>query len=180
MVDLRKFYDGRLFLCIIVAAAIVDTTGLFVWRYTSEPDAPITKWYDRYTTVAYVLDVSSMVIGMVLAQLITAAVGGQWNLIAFLIVVVTVQLTHDLFFSQVVVPMIPPGRNSIIDLMLEYSTMKGAGWVLVVDGIYMILTALLSGFLYSYPAHITWFAGLFTLYTTGYILYTHPSNSISK
>ena len=174
MKDIRKFWDSRILLAIVASAMAVDTLGLFIWRYTSEPDAPITKWYDRYQGVAYAADVLSMVIGVVLAQIIASAIGGPFNLVAFLIIVVTVQMTHDLFFSQVVVPMVPHGRNSIIDLMLEYSTMKGVGWVLVVDALYMIAVTLSTLILLELPPYMTWFKIIGFGYVTCYILYTRP------
>ena len=117
MKDIRKFWDARTLLAIVASAIAVDTAGLFVWRYTSEPDGPINTWYDQFGLVAYILDVLSIVIGMILAQIVASAIGGPFNLVAFFVIVVAIQMTRDLFFSQVVVPLIPPGRNSIIDLM---------------------------------------------------------------
>jgi len=173
MKDIRKFWDARTLLAIVASAIAVDTAGLFVWRYTSEPDAPISVWYDKFGLVAYMLDVLSIVIGMVLAQVVASAIGGPFNLVAFLVIVVAIQMTHDLFFSQVVVPMIPPGRNSIIDLMFTYSTMKGAEWVLVVDALYMILTTMSTLVLLEMPPYVSWFKIIGWLYATGYILFTH-------
>jgi hypothetical protein len=173
MKDIRKFWDARTLLAIVASAIAVDTAGLFVWRYTSEPDAPISVWYDKFGLVAYMLDVLSIVIGMVLAQIVASAIGGPFNLVAFLVIVVAIQMTHDLFFSQVVVPMIPKGRNSIIDLMLSYSTMRGAEWVLVVDALYMILTTVSTLVLLEMPLYVSWFKIIGWLYATGYILFTH-------
>jgi hypothetical protein len=173
MKDIRKFWDARTLLAIVASAIAVDTAGLFVWRYTSESDAPISVWYDKFGLVAYMLDVLSIVIGMVLAQIVSSSVGGPFNLVAFLVIVVAIQMTHDLFFSQVVVPMIPPGRNSIIDLMFTYSTMKGAEWVLVVDALYMILTTMSTLVLLEMPPYVSWFKIIGWLYATGYILFTH-------
>jgi hypothetical protein len=172
MKDIRKFWDARTLLAIVASAIAVDTIGMFVWRYTSEPDAPISVWYDKFGLVAYILDVLSIVIGMVLAQIVASAIGGPFNLVAFLIIVVAIQMTHDLFFSQVVVPMIPPGRNSIIDLMFSYSTMKGAEWVLVVDALYMIATTASTLVLLEMPLYVSWFKIIGWLYVTGYILFT--------
>jgi len=178
--DLRRFWDGKLLLAALASAAVVDTVGLFVWRYTADRDGPINMWYDRFGVIAYVLDVSSMVIGFVLAQLITYAIGGSYSLLFFLIVVVAVQMVHDILFGLFLVPLIPEGENDIMDLMKSYTTMKGSEWVLVVDAIYMILTTLGALALYKLPSYITWFNLLFVTYVTGYILTTHrlPSSRI--
>jgi hypothetical protein len=175
MRDIRKFSDPRILVAIITAAAAVDTLGMFVWRYTAEPAGPINTWYDKFGVAAYIIDVLSIIIGMVLAQLVSSVIGGPFNLVAFLIIVVAIQMTHDIFFSQIVVPFIPAGHNSIIDLMKTYSTMRGAGWVLGVDAGYMVATTLGALTLLEFPQHITWFTLLSVLYTTGYILFTHTT-----
>lgn len=171
--DLRKFWDGKLLLCALASAAAVDTAGLFVWRYTADPDGPINVWYDKFSVIAYALDVSSMVIGFVLAQLTAYLIGGSFNLLFFLIVVVAIQMAHDIVFGLFLVPLIPDGENDIMDLMKSYTTMKGSEWVLVVDAIYMILTTLGAMVLYNLPPYFTWFKLLLVTYVTGYILTTH-------
>jgi len=178
--DLRKFWDGKLLLAALAAAAVVDTAGLFVWRYTADRDGPINTWYDKFGVIAYVIDVSSMAIGFVLAQLVCSLIGGSYNLLFFLIVVVAVQMTHDILFGLFLVPLIPDGENDIMDLMKSYTTMKGSGGILIVDAIYMILTTLGALALYKLPSYITWFSLLVVTYVTGYILTTHrlPSSRI--
>jgi hypothetical protein len=171
--DLRKFGDGKLLLCVIAAAAAVDTAGLFVWRYTADRDGPINTWYDKFGVIAYVLDVSSMVIGFMLAQFIASFVGGPFNLLFFFFVVVAVQMVHDIVFGLFIVPLVPEGENDIMDLMKSYTTMKGSHWVLVVDALYMIFTVIGAMVLYRLPPYITWFKLLLVTYVTGYILTTH-------
>jgi hypothetical protein len=172
MKDIRKFWDARTLLAIVASAIAVDTIGMFVWRYTAERDGPINTWYDEFGLVAYILDVLSIVIGMILAQIVASAIGGPFNLVAFLVIVVAIQMAHDIFFSQVVVPLIPPGHNSIIDLMFTYGTMKGAEWVLVVDALYMIATTASTLALLEMPPYVSWFKIIGWLYVTGYILFT--------
>jgi len=50
--------------------------------------------------------------------------------------------------------------------------MKGAGYILLVDAIYMILTALIAMLLSSFGGE--WPLLMVTLYVTMYILYTVP------
>jgi hypothetical protein len=156
-------------LTILAAACLVDTAGLFVWRYTATPDGPINTWYDRFGLSAYIADVTSMVIGIMLTQLVVGP-----NPLLFCIVAVLIQLAHDIFFAQVIVPAVPLGHNSVMDLMKQYATMKGAGYILLVDAIYMILTALIAMILSSFGGE--WPLLMVTLYVTMYILYTVPSN----
>jgi hypothetical protein len=113
-----------------------------------------------------------MIIGIALTQLVTTAMGGPWSLFRFCAVAVVIQLVHDLVFAGIVVPAVPLGHNSIMDLMRSYATMPGAGGILVVDAIYMVLTAIIASALATLEPSVSWFTLLVTLYATMYILYT--------
>lgn len=173
--DIRNFKDPSLYLPILTASSLVDTAGLFVWRYTSKPDAPINKWYDRFGLSAYTADVLSIALGVVLTQIVTSWIGGAWNPWFFCLVAVAVQMAHDLFFGNVVVPLIPKGHNSVMDLMKEYVKIKNPGGILIVDAIYMIVASLLTMSLASASPFVSWFSLLWCLYITMYVLYTKPS-----
>jgi hypothetical protein len=53
--------------------------------------------------------------------------------------------------------------------------MPGAGGILIVDAIYMILTALIAMLLVSAKPGVGWITLIITLYITMYILYTRPT-----
>ena len=173
--DIRNPFDTNLYLPILTASSIVDTAGLFVWRYTSLPDAPINKWYDKFGLSAYTADVLSIALGVVLTQLLTSWIGGAWSPAFFCAMSVVVQMAHDLFFGNVVVPLIPKGHNTIMDLMKEYVKIKNPGGILIVDAIYMILASLLTMMFASMNPFYSWFSLLWCLYITMYVLYTRPS-----
>lgn len=172
--DIRNFRDPRIYLPIFTSAALVDTLGLFIWRYTSLPGSPINKWYDNFGLVAYMIDVLSIMLGVVLTQIATSVIGGSWSPLLFCGMSVVIQMIHDLFFGLIAVPAIPRGHNSVMDLMKEYVKIKNAGGILIVDAIYMICASLLTMLFYGSSPWITWFVLLWTLYITGYILYTRP------
>ena len=173
--DIRDFTNTNLYLPILTASSIVDTAGLFVWRYTSKPGSPINQWYDTFGGIAYTADVLSIALGVVLTQLVTSYVGGAWNPWFFCGVAVLIQMAHDIFFGNVVVPLIPKGHNTIMDLMKSYVTIKNPGGILLVDAMYMIAASLLTMGFASVGPFYSWFALLWTLYSTMYVLYTRPS-----
>ena len=170
--DIRNFSDVRIYLPIFTSAAVVDTIGLFVWRYTSESNSPINKWYNNFGLVAYMIDVLSIMLGVVLTQFATFFAGGSWSPVIFCLTSVVIQMIHDLFFGVIIVPAIPRGHNSVMDLMKEYVKIKNPGGILIVDAIYMICASLLTMLFYGSSPWITWFVLLWTLYITGYVLYT--------
>jgi hypothetical protein len=173
--DISNINKKNLYLQILTASSIVDTAGLFVWRYTSKPDSPINKWYDRFGLSAYTADVLSIAIGVVLTQIVTSWIGGTWSPAFFCGVAVLIQMAHDLFFGNIVVPMMPKGHNTIMDLMKEYVKIKNPGGILLVDAIYMIAASLLTMLFASAPASYSWFSFLWCIYITMYVLYTRPS-----
>lgn len=175
LADIRSVANPRIWLPLAAAACLVDTAGLFVWRYTSKPTAPINKWYDRFGLSAYGADILSMVIGVILTQLAATWIGGPWNPLLFCALSVVIQMAHDLFFATVVVPAVPKGSNAIMDLMKEYTHIDFPQGILIVDAIYMILTSLITMALVSMDPSAAWITLIITLYTTMYVLYTRPS-----
>ena len=167
--DIRFFEDVRLLFIIGVAACVVDTAGLFVWkRYPRS--AAISRWYDTFGLLAYMLDVTSIMIGVVLAQFITAYIGGPWNPLLFCAAAVGVQQVHDILFATVVVPSVPSGTNEIMDLMREYVGGKSSWLILVADAVYVILASLLAMVLYGQKTWVSVVTLVMTLYVTGYAL----------
>ena len=172
LADIRNAMDPRFWLAIAAGACVVDTAGLFVWRYLTEATSPINIWYDRFGLSAYGADILSIIIGIILTQLVTTAIGGPWNPVLFCGVAVGIQMIHDIVFATLIVPAVPQHRNSIMDLMKEYVNIPGGAAILVVDAIYMILASLLAMVLVSQKAGIAWITLIVTLYVTMYILYT--------
>ena len=177
LTDIRSVTNPRFWLPIAAAACLVDTAGLFVWRYTATATGPINTWYDRFGLAAYGADILSMIIGIVLTQLVSTWIGGPWSPFLFCVIAVVIQVIHDVFFAAVIVPAVPKGRNTIMDLMLEYSRIPFPQGILIVDAIYMILTALIAMALASLNPSVAWITLLITLYTTMYILYTRPPDA---
>jgi hypothetical protein len=171
--DIRNSNDLYIAFIIVVAACVVDTTGLFVWK--SYPrDATISKWYDKFGLVAYMVDVSSIVIGVFIAQHVYPLVSSAWNPALFCAVAVAVQQVHDIVFAQFLTGS-GGTTNDIFALLQEYVTQAGAWKILVADGVYMILTSLLAMFLYSQKPWVSTHLLALTLYVTGYALYAHAA-----
>lgn len=174
LADIRNPLNPTFWLPIATAASIVDTAGLFVWRYTSPPNSPINKWYDRFGLSAYGADILSIMIGVVLTQIATSWMGGAFNPIVFCAVAVGIQLIHDVGFGTFLVPAVAKGHNAIMDLMKEYVSIDFPAGILIVDAIYMIAASLITMVFAAIPAGYSWMALLVSLYTTMYILYTRP------
>jgi CDP-diglyceride synthetase len=169
--DIRNFEDIHVIFAAFVAACAVDTAGLFVWRQYPK-EAAISKWYDTFGLVAYMLDVTSIVIGILLAQ---TAYGffskAAWSPMLFCAIAVVIQQIHDLAFSQLLVPNIH--KNRVFDVLQSYVSNSESWKVLIVDAVYMVLASLLTMYLAGQKTWVSASLLITTLYVTGYALYIH-------
>jgi len=171
--DIRNFEDVRLLFAIGVAACVVDTAGLFVWK-RSPREAIISKWYDKFGLVAYMVDVSSIVIGILIAQHVYPLVSRSWNIALFSAVAVVVQQAHDILFSKFITSDSGAGGdNDIFAILKEYVSQPWSWKILAVDAVYMILTVAIAALLYNQKTWVSFHVLALTLYVTGYALYMH-------
>jgi hypothetical protein len=168
--DIRNFQDVRLLFAIGVAACVVDTAGLFLFR-TYSKDASISKWYDNFGLVAYMLDVTSIIIGVLIAQQLYPLVSRSWSPLLFCAVVVFVQQVHDIVFGLFVVPNVE--KNRIFDLLQTYVSNSESWKILIVDAVFVVLASLLAMVLYGQKTWVSIYTLIITLYITGYALYIH-------
>ena len=168
--DIRNYQDTRIIFAAFVAACVVDTAGLFVWRQYPK-DASITRWYDTFGLVAYMLDVTSIVFGVFLTQIAYGFVSKVWNPALFCAIAIAVQQVHDLIFAFFVVPNIQ--KNYIFDVLQSYVSNSESWKILIVDAVYMVLASLLTMYLAGQKTWVSASLLVTTLYITGYALYIH-------
>jgi hypothetical protein len=120
--------------------------------------------------VAYMVDVASMVVGILIAQHVYPLVTRSWNLVLFALVAVAVQQAHDILFSKFI--MSTTGEtNDVFAILREYATQPRAWTILIADAIYMLLTVLIASALYAQKTWVSFHVLMLTLYVTGYALY---------
>jgi drug/metabolite transporter (DMT)-like permease len=168
--DIRNFEDIHVIFVAFVAACVVDTAGLFIWRRYPK-DASISRWYDNFGLVAYMLDVTSIVIGIMLTQTAYPFVSRAWSPALFCALAVVVQQIHDIVFGVFVVPNIE--KNRVFEVMKSYVSNSESWKVLIVDAVYMILASLLTMYLAGQKTWVSASLLITTLYVTGYALYIH-------
>ena len=168
--DIRNRHDVHIIFAAVVAACVVDTAGLFVWKRYPK-NASVSKWYDNFGLVAYMLDVTSIVIGVRLTQLAYGFVSSKWSVLLFCALAIVVQQIHDIVFATLIVPNIE--KNRVFDVLQSYVGNSESWKILIVDAVYMVLASLLTMYL---AGQKTWMSAsllITTLYITGYALYIH-------
>jgi uncharacterized protein YacL len=156
---------------LFMAVLSLDTSVLFLVRYLDVGGKSLNKWYDRFGLSAVLCDVSAIVIGFLLAHVIYPFVFSSYSLPLYLVLVVIVQMIHDLFFYVFVIQPFPTGHNQMMDVFKEYAAEKG-GRILVGDaGLMLGSAAFMEVYRWLSPLG-GGFLGVFTVYCLTYLLYT--------
>ena len=164
--DITK--DG---LSLLTAILIVEFIILVIVRYSL--GKPINDWYDNFGLSALFADVTSVVIGSVLAYIIYVNLvkkeGEKFNLMIFLLIMIGVTVVHDIGFYYAVVKPIPQGHNKMMDLFKEYSEPG----IILVDCLIMLSSILLYyGISTNFNDSSKLLSLAFVFYAIQFILYT--------
>jgi hypothetical protein len=161
-------------LFITTAAIVVDVVVIFLVKYAgSKPTfgvEALNDWYTKFGIFAVGADVLSLMIGVLLAGYLYGLFFSSWNPLLFLVLVVLVQLAHDIFFYVSTIQNLPRGSNTMIDVFQDYAKENGA-WILLADAAMVVSTAVLAMGLKSLPTHYTSTGLVITLYSLCYILF---------
>jgi len=125
----------------------------------------IYNWYKKFHLVAVLSDVTSILIGIMIADfLVTDAA-----ILTLMLAGVVVQVIHDVLFFLFVVQPLPRGKNSIIDMFKDYAD-ENSYTILFADAAIILSTILLYSYLKD--EDLT-FLGISSLYAITYIMYTN-------
>jgi uncharacterized protein YacL len=124
-------------------------------------------WYKQFGIVAVISDCLVIILGILLAQILSpnASVTG------LAITSVIIQLIHDILFYVGVILPIPKGHNVMIDLFKKYSS-EGGYQILLADSAMIGGSVFLADHLRSYSDKIVTFVGLLGVYALTYVIYT--------
>jgi len=166
--DISKFQNTDNYLPILVAIVLVE---LFVISYTLSPFATtknLKLWYKKYQYNAFIADVLSVFIGIIIARAVYPYIFQEWKLWKFLIVLVIIQICHDIlfysFFSS-----IPRGASPIMDLFKDYAGELG-GFAIFGDSLIMIFSAIIASYLATQSNNTNIILLIISLYILPYLL----------
>ena len=158
----------------ILGILFVDVAVLFLVRYFGVGGKSLNAWYDKFGLQAVIADVFIILIGFVIAQYVYTHYimpSYGWNPMIFLILVVFIQIIHDLAFYYFIILPIPIGHNAMIDMYKLYAKENGFQ-IIVGDAMLMIASALVTFFLKYLPNYASASICILTVYTMPYILNT--------
>ena len=154
-------------LALLVSVLLVEFIVIILVNYIQTGKA-IYRWYKEFGVVAVTSDVSSVLIGVMIAHFLFPKV----NIITLGLLSIMVQLIHDSLFYLFVIKPLERGKNSIIDLMKDYASENSYG-ILIADGLIMFSSVLVYSILSKQPKDKVIFLLVSSIYALTYIIYTN-------
>jgi hypothetical protein len=165
---------------IFIGILTVDVVVLFLARYYKIGGKYLNDWYDNFHILAVLSDVFIIFIGFLIARYIYTNFFFDrfgWNAVYFILLLVAVQVVHDVLFYIGVIRTVPKGVNDMIDTFKSYAEDKGAK-IIGGDALLMISSAILAMLYKLAPPHLTYSIVSLVLYMLPYAIYTKNPYSL--
>ena len=152
---------GRL----VTSALVIEFWVIYVFKHLGSGKS-IKAWYDKFGIVAVVSDVTSVILGIMIALFISPSASG-WTLALYSVIV---QVIHDVLYYILIVRQLPRGRNAVIDLMKDYAEEVSWGPI-VADSAIILSTVGLYILLKGQSKERMAFIAFAALYSISYVVY---------
>jgi len=128
----------------------------------------LAEWYKRFGLYAVMADCLVILLAFAIARYIYTYCGLN-GAAAFILILVGVQVIHDLIYYFGIVVPYPNGANAIIDYMKVYGR-EGGVWPIIGDSSMMIVMGALAMVFAAYPTHVSVTGLIAGLYMLPYLL----------
>lgn len=169
--DISHFNNTKDYLPIITAILIVEIITIILSFTHITTGNFLRVWYKKYQLSAVLADVSLIFLGIVIARAIYPYLFDTFSLLYFIILVVVIQILHDIVF-YIIIRQIPKGVNRIIDILKDYAD-EISYYAIIGDSLMMIASVLIAGFLANFDANTNIIILAFLIYILQFILYTY-------
>lgn len=168
--NLSNFVNTTDYLPILTSALLVDMFVLVRIVVGSINFKSLNMWYRQFGFLAVLADVLSITIGIIIARFLYPFFFNQYSLVAFLVITVAVQFTHDLLFAQLFYA-IPRKASAIMDVFQDYAREVGPQ-ILLADAAMMVATVLLASYLALFSMNTQIIVLIVAVYILPYLLYS--------
>lgn len=148
--DISNYKNDKNWLNIIAALFVVEVFIIYIYNYLPV----LRKWYSNFGIIAVIADMTIILIGFIITRyLYTIFIKPKFgfNIWIFILLLLVVQITHDLLYYLIVIS-VPIGKNKIIDFMKEYVNTVSYKAILG-DSFMMISTGLLASILSNFESY---------------------------
>jgi len=170
MNNISNFNNINDYLPILNGAILTDIFVLLQVIFGLIKSKSLRNWYNLFNLSAFITDVLSIVIGVIISRYLYPLIFEDYNIYYFLILTVIIQLIHDLIFSLFFTS-VPRGKSKMLDVFKDYGNELGFQ-ILIADGLMMISTIILGGFLANYSINFNIILIISLMYISQYLLYS--------
>lgn len=167
--DISHFNNINDYLPIITAILIVDFIGI-VLSYSNMLGKYLRIWYQQFLLSALLADVLVIFLVVIIARAIYYYIFDTFSIINFILVMLVIQITHDVLF-YLMINIIPRGANKMIDLLKDYAD-EVSYKAIIGDSIMIISTGLIASYLANFDANVNIIILAVFVYLLQYILNT--------
>ena len=154
------------YLALLNAALITDLFVVGLLNYGYIKSLTLKTWYIKFGLGAFMADVLSLMIILIIAHFIYPLLFKKYNIFYFLGLVVGVQMTHDVLFGLFLNQY--KGKSNILNVFKKYES-EHSVWILFADALMVISTAVLQKVLAPFNNIIL---AIVLLYLSPYFLFS--------
>lgn len=155
---------------ILTAVLVVDMVVILIARDTKYLGKTINEWYNKFTMTAVALDVLIIMIGFVITRYLHTMFNIPFSPELFLVILLTVQIIHDVLLYKFVIVPYPEGNNQVIDVYKKYANEHG-GNIIIADAAMMLASGLLAMYLKNKEFNETTSLLIVSMYIIPYFIY---------
>ena len=168
--NISNFYNVNDYLYILNAAIIVDLIVIYWSNINIIKSVSLKKWYKLFGLSAFIADVFSIMIGLILARIFYYIIFKKYNLVLFIILAVIIQFIHDLTFYKLF-SSIKRRKNKMLDIFKDYAN-EGSFKILFADAGMIIATCIIASLLANFSISINIFLFIVLFYLAQYFIYS--------
>jgi uncharacterized protein YacL len=168
--DISNIHNNLDLVHILTAVLVVDMIIILIARDTTILGKTINEWYNKFTMTAVLLDVLIIVIGFIITRYTFNVFDIEYSPELFIIILLTVQIVHDVLLYKFVIAPYPEGHNQVIDVYKKYADENGYK-VIIADSAMMLGSAVLAMYLKNKDMNETTSLLIISLYIIPYFIY---------
>jgi hypothetical protein len=181
--DVTDMSKTETILSYAVGVLVAEMVIIFLVRLTNTAFAAkaINRWYDTFRLDAFLMDSGILMIGFFLASWTYPMLFKEWNPLYYMLLILGIQITHDLLFYFFAILGTPKGHNLVMDLMRHYAGSVSYNAILGDSFMYLVaapVAMLLVGNKFTTPSLLI--SAVFTMYPILYMLYTVPVKTSAR
>jgi uncharacterized protein YacL len=170
--NISNFSQVKDYLPILNGSILADILIIGALFYTNLfKSQQLERWYVKYGLSAVIADVLILVIGIIIARALYSLIfGSESNIIKFVILVVTIQIIHDVLF-YFLFKSVPIGKNKMLDLFKDYAKEVKLG-AIIGDSVMIILATLAGSYFAGFSLNTNIILLILLTYVLPYVLHT--------